>query len=254
MLLAFDIANVHSVIGLFDGERLVGHWTVASRAERTPDEYYVLLDNLLHVREVSLKDVDGVVIGSVVPPLTGTFQTIAETLGCKPVVVGPGTRTGVRVRIDNPRELGPDRVANALAAIRLYGTPAIVVDFATATTFDVINAAGEYVGAAIAPGIEIAAEALFRQTSQLLLVELSPPPSPVGRNTVHSIQSGLVYGYVGLVEGMVARIRTELGGDVHVIGTGDRAPLVAAESKVLDVVDPNLTLTGLRLIWHMNRP
>ncbi len=252
MLLALDIANVHIVIGLFDGPRLVGHWTIATRAERTADEYHVLLESLFGMKGIRLSDVDGVVVGSVVPPLTGTFQQIAQDLGATPVIVGPTSRTGLPLRIDNPRELGPDRIANALAAIETYGTPAIVVDFATATTFDAIDAGGAYLGVAIAPGIDIAAEALFRQTSQLLLVELTPPPSPIGRNTVHSIQSGLVYGYVGLVEGMVRRLKAELGPQAHVIATGDRAALVAALTTCLDVVDPNLTLVGLRRIWEMN--
>lgn len=253
MLLALDIANVHIVIGLFDGDRLAGHWEVATRVERTADEYLILIDSLFRMRGHALSDVTGVVMASVVPPLTGTFQSVAHSLGCAPVVVGPGTRTGVRLRIDNPRELGPDRIANALAAIRLYSPPAIVVDFATATTFDAIAANGDYLGVAIAPGIDIAAEALFRQTSQLLLVELTPPPSPIGRNTVHSIQSGLVYGYVGLVEGMVERLKKELGGQPRVIATGDRAALFAQHTQCLDVVDPNLTLTGLRFIWEMNK-
>lgn len=253
MLLALDIANVHIVIGLFDGERLVGHWTIATRAERTPDEYHVLLESLIKMSDCSLKDITGVVVASVVPPLTGTFQTIAQELGCTPVIVGSNTHNGVRLKIDNPRELGPDRIANALAAIRVYGAPAIVVDFATATTFDAIAANGDYLGVAIAPGIDIAAEALFRQTSQLLLVELTPPPSPIGRNTVHSIQSGLVYGYVGLVEGMVRRFKKEVGDTARVIATGDRAALVATQTNILEVIDPNLTLTGLRMIWEMNQ-
>lgn len=254
MLLAFDIANVHIVIGLFDGERLAGHWTIATRAERTADEYFVLLESLFHMGGYSPRDVDGVVLASVVPPLTRTFERIAEGLSCAPIVVGPGTRSGVRLRIDNPRELGPDRIANAVATIRQYGTPAIVVDFATATTFDAIAANGDYLGVAIAPGIDIAAEALFRQTSQLLLVELTLPPSPIGRNTVQSLQSGLVYGYVGLVEGMVARLKRELGAEATVIATGDRAEIIAPNTTCLDRIDPNLTLTGLRLIYEMNRP
>ena len=254
MLLAFDIGNVHIVIGLFDGERLAGHWTIATRAERTPDEYFVLLESLFQMGGYSARDVDGVVLASVVPPLTRTFERVAEGLSCPPVVVGPGTRSGVRLRIDNPRELGPDRIANAVATIRQYGTPAIVVDFATATTFDAIAANGDYLGVAIAPGIDIAAEALFRQTSQLLLVELTPPPSPIGRNTVQSLQSGLVYGYVGLVEGMVARLKVELGAEAMVIATGDRAEIIAPNTTCLDRIDPDLTLMGLRLIYEMNRP
>ncbi len=254
MLLAFDIGNVHIVIGLFDGERLAGHWTIATRAERTQDEYFVLLESLFQMSGYSARDVGGVVLASVVPPLTRTFERVAEGLACTPVVVGPGTRSGVRLRIDNPRELGPDRIANAVATIRQYGTPAIVVDFATATTFDAIAANGDYLGVAIAPGIDIAAEALFRQTSQLLLVELTPPPSPIGRNTVQSLQAGLVYGYVGLVEGMVARLKAELGAEVTVIATGDRAEVIAPNTTCLDRIDPNLTLTGLRLIYEMNRP
>jgi type III pantothenate kinase len=189
-----------------------------------------------------------------VPPLTPIFEQVSKDyLGHKPLVMGVGVRTGVRIRYDNPWEVGADRVADAAAVRALYSLPACVVDFGTATTFDAISAEGDYLGGAIAPGIGIAAQALFERTAKLHRVELTPPPSAVGRTTTHSIQSGLIFGYVGLVEGMVARFRDELGDDMHVIGTGGLAETMARETDVIQVVDPWLTLKGLRIVWELNQ-
>jgi len=214
----------------------------------------MLLDQLFRHRGYRPEQVTGVVLASVVPPLTPVFQQACQDyLGRSPLVVDAGVRTGVRVRYDNPREVGADRVVDAAAVRSLYGTPACVVDFGTATTFDAISAEGDYLGGAIAPGIGIAAQALFERTAKLPRVELTRPPSVIGRNTPHSMQSGLLFGYVGLVEGMVARFRSELGPAMKVVATGGLASLIAAETDVIDVVDPWLTLVGLRLIWDLNQ-
>jgi len=194
------------------------------------------------------------VMASVVPPLTGTFQQACrEYIGQTPLVVDAGVKTGVHIRYEDPKAVGADRVVDAAAVQHLYGGPACVVDFGTATTFDAISAEGNYLGGAIAPGIGIAAEALFQRTAKLPRVDLSRPPAAIGKNTVHAMQSGLLYGYVGLVEGMVDRFRAELGPEMKVIGTGGLTEIIAAETKVIQIVAPWLTLDGLRIIWDMNR-
>jgi len=253
-LLAIDVGNTTITLGVYRGDELVAHWSIATRRERTADEYAVLLESLFAQQGVKLSQIEHSVLGCVVPPLLSTFQEIGERyLSERPLVVGPGIELGLRICTDNPKELGADRVANALAAKRLYGTPAIVIDFSTATTFDAVSREGDYLGDAIAPGLGIAADALFRQTAKLPRVELTAPPSPIGRNTEESIQSGLVYGYVGLVEGMVERLRQELGEDARVIATGEHAALIARHTDVIQVVDPHLTLAGLRFIYELNR-
>ncbi len=253
MLLTIDIGNTNITFGLYDGAELGPRWRVRTVHERMPDEYGILLDQLFRHRGCEPEMVIGVAIASVVPPLTPVFvQVCRDYLGQEPLVVHAGVRTGVRIHYDNPREVGADRVVDAAAVRALYGTPACVVDFGTATTFDAISAEGDYLGGAIAPGIGVAAQALFERTAKLPRVELARPPSVIGRNTPHSIQSGLLYGYVGLVEGMVARFRGVLGPETKVIATGGLAPLIAGETDVIDVVDPWLTLAGLRLIWELN--
>jgi type III pantothenate kinase len=198
--------------------------------------------------------VGGVIVASVVPPLTSIFEKLSgRYFHQEPLLIGPDVRTGVRVRYDNPQEVGADRVVNAVAACHRYGSPVCVVDFGTATTFDAISAEGDYVGGAIAPGIGIAAEALFQRTAKLPRIDLVRPPAVIGKNTVQSMQSGMLFGYVGLVEGLVARFRAELGLEMKVVATGGLAPLIAAETGVIDAVDPWLTLEGLRLIWEMNQ-
>jgi type III pantothenate kinase len=254
MLLAIDIGNSNIVLGVYDEERLITCWRAATKAERTTDEYAVLLANFFAQEDVSFASMDGCIISNVVPPLTPVFLELCERyLDTTPLVVGAGIKTGVRIRYDNPQQLGADRMVNALAAKRLYGTPAIVVDFGTATKFECLSAEGDYLGGAIAPGIGISVEALFRHTAKLPRIELALPPRAIGTNTVASMQSGVLYGYVGLVEGLVRRLKRELGGQARVIATGGLASVIAAQTPVIETVDPDLTLQGLRLIYEMNR-
>jgi type III pantothenate kinase len=218
-----------------------------------PDEYGILIDQLFRHRGYRPEQVDGCVLASVVPPLTPVFeQACRDYVGQAPLVVDTGVKTGVRIRYDNPRDVGADRIVDAAAAKVLYSLPTCVVDFGTATTFDAISAGGEYLGGAIAPGIGIAAQALFERTAKLPRVDLTRPPSVIGRNTPHAMQSGLLFGYVGLVEGMVARFKAELGTETCVIATGGLAELVSRETDVIDVVDPWLTLHGLRIVYGLN--
>lgn len=255
MLLAIDIGNTNITLGLYQKEDLFSAWRLATDHERMPDEYGLQLLGLLAQAERAIKDVHAIALASVVPPLTRTFTQACENyLHRDPFVVDAGVRTGLRIRYEDPRySLGADRVADAVAVQHLYGTPACVVDFGTATTFDAISADGEYLGGAISPGIGIAADALFQRTAKLPRVELIRPPSAIGSNTVRAIQSGLIFGYVGLVEGMVARFREELGPEMKVIGTGGLADLIAAETDSIQFVAPWLTLEGMRMIWEMNQ-
>jgi type III pantothenate kinase len=254
MLLTIDIGNTNITFGLYQGQELGPSWRIRTIHEKMPDEYGILLDQLFRQRGYRPEQVSGVAIASVVPPLTPVFeQACRDYVGQTPLVVDAGVRTGVRVRYDNPRSVGADRVVDAAAVCALYSVPACVVDFGTATTFDAVSAEGDYLGGAIAPGIGIAAQALFERTAMLPRVELTRPPSPIGRNTPHSIQSGLLYGYVGLVEGMVARFKAELGPETLVIATGGLAEIIARETEVIDVVDPWLTLHGLRIIYELNQ-
>ncbi len=255
MLLTIDIGNTNITLGLYQGETLGPCWRIRTIHDKMPDEYGILVDQLFRHRAVDPAQVDGAAIASVVPPLTPVFvQLCRDYLGQAPLVVDAGVRTGVRIRYDNPREVGADRVVDAAAVRALYSLPACIVDFGTATTFDAVNAEGDYLGGAIAPGVGIAAQALFERTAKLPRVEITRPPSVIGRNTVHSIQSGLLFGYVSLVEGMVARFRTELGPEMQVIATGGLAELIARETAIIDVVDPWLTLHGLRIIYQLNLP
>lgn len=254
MLLCIDIGNTNIVLGLYEGDRLAHHWRISTDTDKMPDEYGVLLWELFAQANVGLPDITGVILASVVPPLTGVFEELCQaTFGRSPLVVDAGVKTGVRIRTDNPREVGADLVVAAAAVYRLYGGPACIIDFGTATKFIAVSAGGDFLGVAIAPGLRISAEALYRATAKLPRIELSRPPSAIGRNTVHSMQSGLVFGFVGLIEGMVARFREELGDNMRVIATGGLAPLMAAETKAIETVDPWLTLKGLKLIWELNR-
>jgi type III pantothenate kinase len=253
MLLCIDIGNTNVTLGLYEGKTLAASWRLATDHDRMPDEYALQVLGLLALTGMAPQNVDCAAIASVVPPLTDKWVQLCRTyLGCDPMVVTSQTRTGVTILYEDPTAVGADRVVDAAAAFRLYGGPACIVDFGTATTFDAINANGDYLGGAIAPGIGIAADALFQRTSKLPRVELAHPPSVIGRNTTHAIQSGLLFGYVGLVEGMVARFKTELGPDTHVIGTGGLAEIIARETAVIQVVAPWLTLDGLRMIYEMN--
>lgn len=254
MLLAIDIGNTNITLGLYRGDELAASWRVRTMHERLPDEYGVLLLDLFRHKNYLPDQIDGVALASVVPPLTPVFRQVCrDYLEREPLVVDDGVRTEVRVRYDNPRDVGVDRVVDAAAVRVLYGGPACVVDFGTAITFDAISAEGDYLGGAIAPGIQIAAQALFERTAKLPRIELIRPPSVIGRNTPHSIQAGTLFGYVALVEGMVARFRAELGPEMKVIATGGSAHLIAGETDVIDIVDPWLTLHGLRIVWDLNR-
>jgi type III pantothenate kinase len=254
MLFAIDIGNTNITFGLYEGENLGPRWRIRTIHDKMPDEYGILLDQLFRHRGYRPEQVTGVAIASVVPPLTPIFEQVCrDYLGQTSLVVDADVRTGVRIRYDNPREVGADRVVDAAAVRALYSVPACVVDFGTATTFDAVSAEGDYLGGAIAPGIGIAAQALFERTAKLPRVELTRPPSAIGRNTAHSIQSGLLFGYVGLVEGMVARFKAELGPETRVVATGGLAETIACETDVIDVVDPWLTLHGLRIIYELNR-
>ena len=253
MLLTVDIGNTNLTLGLFDGDHLGPRWRLATDHERMPDEYGLQFIGLLEHAGRKPDELTGICLASVVPPLTGRVaQACRQYLGLDPLVVDAGVKTGVRIRYEDPRAVGADRIADAAAVQHLYSTPACVVDFGTATTFDAITREGDYLGGAIAPGIGIAAEALFLSTAKLPRVDLQRPPAAIGRNTVHAMQSGLLFGYVSLVEGMVVRFRQELGSDTIVIATGGLAEIVAAETNAIQVIAPWLTLDGLRIIWGMN--
>jgi type III pantothenate kinase len=255
MLVCIDIGNTNITIGCYRGETLGPRWRMSTDHERMPDEYGVMLLGLLAHAQARAGDIRRAAIASVVPPLTGRWVEVCRTyLRTEPLVVNAGVETGVRVLTDDPGGVGADRIVNAAAAFRLHGGPACIVDFGTATTFDAITRDGEYLGGAIAPGIGIAAEALFQRAAKLPRVDLARPPSPIGRNTVHSMQSGLLYGYVGLVEGMVARFEAQLGPGMRVIGTGGLAEVIARETSVIEILAPWLTLDGLRMIYDLNRP
>jgi type III pantothenate kinase len=255
MLLVIDIGNTSISLGLYKSEKLGPCWRLASDNERTADEYGILLLQLLERAGVQAGQIAGIAIASVVPPLTGTVeQACRDYLNTTPLIVDAGTRTGIPLRYEDPKQqVGADRVVNAAAVRRLYKGPACIVDFGTATIFDAISAEGEYVGGAIAPGIGIASDALFRRTAKLPRVEIVRPPAAIGRNTVHSLQSGLLFGYVGLVEGMVARFRAELGNEMKTIGTGALVEVIARETRSIDMIEPWLALQGLKIIYDLNR-
>jgi len=254
MLLAIDIGNTETTLGVFEGEELRATWHMATVIHRMADEYASLLLNLLYHQGLEKSAIKEVALCSVVPPLIATFEELFQRyFNLSPLVVGAGVKTGVRIRMDNPREVGTDRIVNAAAAHHLYGGPVIITDLGTATTFDTVSKEGDYLGGAIAPGITMATEALSTQTAMLPRVELVPPKHAIGTNTIAAMQSGIVFGYVGLIEGIVARIQQELGGKAKVVATGGYADLIAKETRVIDVVNPDLTLIGLRLIYLMNK-
>jgi type III pantothenate kinase len=249
MLLAADVGNTQTVLGLFAGDVLADHWRLATERSTTADELGVVLSGLLDV-----DGVEGICLSSTVPVLVREWEAFAEKWARAPVlVVGPGVKTGIPIRYDDPREVGPDRIVNAVAAKERYGAPVIVVDFGTSTNFDVVSPEGEYVGGVLAPGIEISMEALFARAARLVKVDYAAPPSVIGKTTVAGLQSGLVYGFAGQVDGIVARIRGELGVEARAVATGGLADLVAPHSTTIETVDPFLTLDGLRRVWELNR-
>lgn len=249
LLLAFDVGNTHTVVGVFSGQELRATFRIATQVERTADELGALLAVLFRSKGLELSDVSAVIVASVVPPLQKCLERFSHSfLGLEPIFVGPGTYTGIVIRYDHPADMGADRIVNAVALRERFGSPGIVVDFGTATTFDVLNEAGEYVGGVIAPGLGISAEALFSRASRLYRVELRPPTQILGRNTVSAMQSGIFWGYVGLVQGILSRLEAELGGTPVVVATGGFAERIAEHCPEIQAVEPNLTLEGLRLI------
>lgn len=255
MLLAVDIGNTNVHVGVFAGEELRATWRLGTDLERVTDEYAILLLGLLGTGSIVAADINQCVLGSTVPSLTAIFQELVKRyFNTSALVVGSGVRTGIRIVYDNPRDVGPDRIIDAVAALRLHGPPPlIIVDCGTATVFDAVSKEGDYIGGAIAPGIGLSAETLFARASRLYRVELVKPATAIGKNTVHALQSGIMFGYVGLVEGIVARFKRELGGAATVIGTGGWGATIARETDVIDVVNPNLTLQGLRFIYEQNQ-
>jgi type III pantothenate kinase len=248
MLLAVDVGNTQTVFGLYDGDRLTQSRRIATEPTATGDALGALLGELL-----DLSSVDGICLSSTVPGLVREYELFAEEWARASIlVVGPGAKTGIVIRYDDPREVGPDRVVNAVAAKERYGAPCIVVDFGTSTNFDVVSPGGEYVGGVLAPGIEISMDALFARAARLMKVDFVEPPSVIGKTTIASLQSGLVYGFAGQVDGIVEHIRDELGDTAPVIATGGLADLIAPHSKTIERVDPDLTLEGLRLVWSLN--
>jgi type III pantothenate kinase len=249
MLLAVDVGNTQTVLGLFDGERLAENRRLASVASRTSDELGALIGEMF-----DLDSVDGICLSSTVPALVREFELFAERWAAAPIlVVGPGAKTGMPVRYDDPREVGPDRVVNAVAAKSRYGAPCIAVDFGTSTNFDVVSSEGEYIGGVLAPGVEISMDALFARAARLMRVDFTEPPSVIGKSTVHSLQSGLIYGFAGQVDRIVEEIRGELGAEAPAIATGGLADIVVPHARTIERIDPDLTLEGLRLVWDLNR-
>lgn len=256
MLLAIDIGNTNIHLGLWQGQSWRLSWRVRTVTDKMPDEYAVLVRNFLNNADLGYAAISGVVISSVVPPLTPTFRELVERyMRLTPLIVTHAIETGIEIAIDQPEQAGADRIVNAAAVVALYGGgPAIVVDFGTATNFDVISAENKYIGGAIAPGIGLAHDALVSRAARLHKVDLQPPPSAIGSNTIHAMQSGIFLGYVSLIEGLVARIRAELASDkTQVIATGGLAPVIQANTNIVDRIVPNLTLDGLRVIYQLNR-
>jgi type III pantothenate kinase len=254
MLLAVDIGNTGISLGLFDGDEPGSRWRLGSDSERTVDEYGILLVQLLERAGDKPVRINHVAIASVVPALTSVFdRACRDYLGVDPLIVDAGTRTGIRVRYEDPKQVGSDRIVQAAAVVKRFKGPACIVDFGTATIFDAISVDGEYLGGAIAPGIRISSDALFQRAAKLPRVEIQRPPSAIGRNTVQSLQSGLLYGYVGLVDGMVQRFRRELGPGTKTVGTGALIELIARETQSIDIIEPWLALEGLYIVHNLNR-
>jgi len=254
MLFAIDIGNTNIVLGVFDQEKLVENWRVGTNTQITPDEYAMIFKDLFNFTGLEFKQITGVIISSVVPPLLPVMSAMSRKyFRIEPMIVTNETRSGISVRYDNPKEVGADRLVNAAAAYKRYGGPLIIVDFGTATTFCAVSRNGEYLGGAICPGVKISAEALFQRASKLPRVELVKPGRIIGSDTIGAMQAGIIYGYAGLVDGIVERMKKELSEDARVIATGGLAELIAPETKTIREIEPDLTLQGLRLLYELNR-
>ena len=254
MLLVIDVGNSNNVIGLFSGEKLLTHWRIRTEWNRTADEYWVLIKEFILLNNVEAETIDDIIIACVVPPLVPILQGMAKKyFSCEPLIVGPGVKTGISILYRNPSEVGADRIVNSVAAFEKYGGPLIIVDFGTATTFDVVSEKGEYLGGSIFPGIQISLEALFKNTAKLPRVDMTLPEKVIGKSTVESLRSGAVYGFSGMVEAIVRQIKIELGENAHVIATGGVLDWVTNKTSVIDTLDPFLTLDGLRIIHEKNK-
>ncbi|MCM3620592.1 type III pantothenate kinase [Sutcliffiella horikoshii] len=253
MLFVLDVGNTNTVIGVYDGEELKHHWRVETSRNKTEDEFGMIFKSLLEHVGLSFKDFEGIIISSVVPPIMFSLERMCQKyFHLKPLIVGPGIKTGLNIKYENPREVGADRIVNAVAGIHLYGSPLVIVDFGTATTYCYINEHKQYMGGAIAPGISISTEALYSRASKLPRIEIARPDDVIGKNTVSAMQAGILFGYVGQVEGIVNRMKKQSDVTPKVIATGGLAALIGNESDVIDVVDPFLTLKGLHLIYMKN--
>lgn len=254
MLLVIDVGNSNIVLGIYDNDRLVKDWRISTDKSKTTDEYGILVHDLFRLAKIGFSDIKDIIVSSVVPTLTGVLEMLAsQYFGFRPYVVGPGIKTGMSIHYDNPKEVGADRIVNAVAGFEKYKSSLIIVDFGTATTFDYVNRRGEYCGGAIAPGLMISMEALFQKASKLPRVEIVRPPSIIARNTVNSMQAGIYFGYVGLVDGIVGRMKAEGKDSPKVIATGGLAGLIAPESSTIDAVEEYLTLEGLRILYQRNK-
>ncbi|MTI60030.1 MAG: type III pantothenate kinase [Firmicutes bacterium] len=253
MILTIDVGNTNTVLGVFSDGELIKDWRISTDKDKTADEYGILVYNLFSYTELEIADIKGIIISSVVPPVVTVLQKAAELfIGVKPLIIGPGVKTSMNILMENPREVGADRVVNAIAAYRKYGGPVIIVDFGTATTLCAVTKKGDYIGGAIAPGIGIASEALFNYAAKLPRVELSRPEKAIGKNTIMAIQSGIIYGFVGQVEGLINRFIQEIDGEPKVIATGGLAGLIAKETDSIHITDAFLTLEGLYHIGKLN--